>query len=152
MGQIGRWVDPPCFGGETPKCKETGLEEFRLASLGFAGQSDTKPDRRSHLCTLMGSVVAERRERLRPDLSSSLAFQDAAPRQFKKQCPEVTVVVQSSFWDVEIPRCFPEYFLKRYGKMCQRGKLKKKRWSSGHGNVTIGGVPTEYISSLSGMG
>jgi hypothetical protein len=86
--------------------------------------------------------------RLRSDLSSSLAFQDAAPRQFKKQCPEVTVV-QSSFWDVEIHRCFLEYFPQRYGKMCQRGKLKKVEF---RGNVTIGGVPTEYISSLSGMG
>jgi hypothetical protein len=68
--------------------------------------------------------------RLRSDLSSSLAFQDAAPRQFKKQCPKVTVV-QSLFWDVEIHRCFLEYFPQRYGKMCQRGKLKK------------GGVPRE---------
>jgi hypothetical protein len=67
----------------------------------------------------MGSVVAERRgERLRSDLSSSLAFQDAAPRQFKKQCPEVTVVVQSPFWDVEIPRCFPEYYSPKVWERC----------------------------------
>jgi hypothetical protein len=67
----------------------------------------------------MGSVVAERRgERLRSDLSSSLAFQDAAPRQFKKQCPEVTVVVQSPFWDVEIPSCLSEYYSPKVWERC----------------------------------
>lgn len=46
---------------ETPKCKgKAGLEDIRPVSLGFAAQNGTKPDCRSHLCTLMGSVVVER--------------------------------------------------------------------------------------------
>lgn len=61
MGQIGGWVDPPCFGGRRPNVRgKADLEDFRSASLGFSAQNDTNPDRRSHLCTLMGSVVVER--------------------------------------------------------------------------------------------
>lgn len=43
---------------KTPKCKgKAGLEDFRSASLGFSAQNDTKPDRQSHLCTWMGSMM-----------------------------------------------------------------------------------------------
>ena len=44
MGQIGRWVDPPCFGGGTPKCKgKQVLKSLGLQVLGSLGKATPSP-------------------------------------------------------------------------------------------------------------
>mgnify|MGYP006902561919 CR=1 FL=1 len=44
MGQISRWVDPPWFGGETPKCKgKQVLKSSGLQVLGSLGKTTPSP-------------------------------------------------------------------------------------------------------------
>lgn len=103
MGQIGGWVDPPCFGG-TPNCKGKAMKSLGPASLCANGGA------RSSVALMRAYGVCGREMRI-SDLSLCYVPQDLVgktvlmmvfSREIQKSQRVVSERKMKSWWSVQV--------------------------------------------------